>query len=598
VETNSITVGVNGHGVLNLEGGAVRITNDTFNDVKIGQDPNTSSGTINFGNGGNSGLVVAERILSLVPVGQSTVNFNHNEDDFWLTRNSTPNSAPVELAHNLTVNHIGSGRTILAGDNSHVGGTNIDAGVLEVRATGALGNGPVTISDGTLVIFDGLSLDDAITLTGEPKMGAHVNDTATVSSNLQGSDDGADSLTKVLEGTLILTGDNTYGGGIAQFVDGTTVREGTLVVNGGSISHPNRFVSVGDVDGDNGALHILSGGSMDNFNAGIGGGPGSVGAALVDGAGSRWDNNLLVVGGQGDGALTVSDDAIVTVATDALHLGLFAGTEGTLNIGDGGGAGFVSAPMVSGGDGDATLNFNHNDADYDFDNPITGSVHVKHLGPGTTTLSRDNTYTGGTNINSGEVRVTGAINHIENLLVIGENNGDDADLRITDGGDVTSRFARIAASAGSIGHAEVSGVGSTWTNMDENGLNDIHVGLSGVGSLEINDQGLVESRNGTIGLFADGDGSAVVSGAGSHWLAEGGMIIGGDGDGELTIKDDGLVTTGGNIGFTLADAAGSTGVLNIGDGGAPGVLSTFGDVSSGAGDAIINFNHTAEVTCP
>ena len=72
--------------------------------------------------------------------------------------------------------------------------------------------------------------------------------------------------------------------------------------------------------------------------------------------------------------LTIADNATVSVAAGSGtvtlatapqgSLGPVAGaaTSGTLNIGNGGAAGFLNAAEVIGGIGTATVNFNHNQA--------------------------------------------------------------------------------------------------------------------------------------------------------------------------------------------------------------------------------------------
>jgi autotransporter-associated beta strand protein len=92
----------------------------------------------------------------------------------------------------------GSGTTILTGANNYSGGTTVSGGTLQGNTLSLQG----TIVNNSQVVFDQSS-------------------TGTYSDVMSGTG----SLTKQGNGTLILTGTNTYSGG-------TTVSDGTLMVAG------------------------------------------------------------------------------------------------------------------------------------------------------------------------------------------------------------------------------------------------------------------------------------------------------------------------------------------------------------------------------
>ena len=69
---------------------------------------------------------------------------------------------------------------------------------------------------------------------------------------------------------------------------------------------------------------------------------------------------------------------------------------GTLQIGNGGTAGSIAGNVTN----NATLAFNRSNG-LTFGGVISGSGAVQQLGPGTTTLTANNTYTGGTVVNAG-----------------------------------------------------------------------------------------------------------------------------------------------------------------------------------------------------
>ena len=118
----------------------------------------------------------------------------------------------------------GTGAVILRGNNTYAGGTTVSAGTLIAGSNSALGSGAVTVSGGTLDLGTS-ALSNTITLSSGTLAGSQLNGDKLV---LQGGEvtgvivSGA--LSKTGNGTVTLSGANTYAGG-------TTVSAGTLVVN-------------------------------------------------------------------------------------------------------------------------------------------------------------------------------------------------------------------------------------------------------------------------------------------------------------------------------------------------------------------------------
>lgn len=216
--------------------------------------------------------------------------------------------------------------------------------------------------------------------------------TATQSAPLTGSG----SVIKADAGTLILSASNDYSGG-------TTLNAGTLqVVAGGAISHSSSDLIIGDQSGDVATL-LLSGGSVTNANGILGNNAGSTGTANV--SGGSWTNNSdLTVGNNGTGVLNLTNHGTVSVGNDTLYLASNIGSIGTLNFGTGGVAGTLLAEYVSGGGGTAVVNFNHTGS-YTFNPEMDGNLSVNQFGPGTTTLTAGNTYTGDTSVLGGTLEL-------------------------------------------------------------------------------------------------------------------------------------------------------------------------------------------------
>ena len=202
---------------------------------------------------------------------------------------------------------------------------------------------------------------------------------------------------------------NSSGGGSIGLSAGST---GTVtVIDLGSTWNNNPGGGLNICSFGTGTLTIANGGAVNNttaFAANIGNGAGSQGTVIVTGAGSTWSNSSGVnVGNSGTGTLTIANGGIVTAGP--IVIAANAGSIGTLNIGAGAGSpaaapGALTTPSVAFGAGIGTLNFNHTAADYVFAPAISGNGAVNVLA-GTTILTADNSYTGGTTVSGGKLQL-------------------------------------------------------------------------------------------------------------------------------------------------------------------------------------------------
>ena len=117
------------------------------------------------------------------------------------------------------------------------------------------------------------------------------------------------------------------------------------------------------------------------------------------------------------------------------------------------------------------------------------------------------------------------------------------ELQIAAGGVMSNFFGYIGRDTSATGTATVTGPGSQWNNSE-----DLAVGEFGTGTLDIEDGGIVSSRNGRVGEF--GTGTVTVTGAGSRWNNSEGLAVGEFGTGTLNIEDGGIVSSSfGGIGL-------------------------------------------------
>ncbi len=233
--------------------------------------------------------------------------------------------------------------------------------------------------------------------------------------------------------TVLVTGTNTlwqnnyrvkvgYGNGNTLIVaDGATVTIGAFTAVGEGLgASDNKIILtgsnttltsalnlvIGDNNGSNNQLIIEDGakafGTANVYASGVGF-AGTNDSVLITGNGSLWFNsNTMVIGGGGEGIVTLSAGGTLGTASNILIAGDF-GSTGILNIGSLGGsdtAGNINASTIEFGSGTGIINFNEIN-DTTVTSTITGLGAINQLGSGTSILSGDNSYSGTTTILNG-----------------------------------------------------------------------------------------------------------------------------------------------------------------------------------------------------
>lgn len=140
-------------------------------------------------------------------------------------------------------------------------------------------------------------------------------------------------------------------------------------------------------------------------------------------------------------------------------------------------------------------------------------------------------------------------------LLVGNLNAEGR-LLIEEGSTLNSSlFALLGVSSGSEGTATVTDANSKW--ISGNGLT---VGVSGTGTLNIENAGTVTNTNGTIADGAESVGTVNVRDVGSSWQNAGKLIIGNNGNGTLNISEGGKVTSTNSY---IANKSGSEGNVHV-----------------------------------
>lgn len=202
----------------------------------------------------------------------------------------------------------------------------------------------ITLQDGEAIIRVGVGNSSGMTMS------------ATIASELKGNG----SLTKSDLGTLILTADNSYTGG-------TTVTEGILQL------------------GDDGATGSVQGDITNNATLAV----------------NRSDAYTLSGRISGSGALAQNGTGtLILTSKNSYTGGTTIKTGSTLQLGDGNTSGSITGNVTN----DGVLAINRSDRVV-LDGAISGTGSLQHNGTGTTVLTGNSAWSGGTTINAGTLQI-------------------------------------------------------------------------------------------------------------------------------------------------------------------------------------------------
>ncbi|WP_027579819.1 autotransporter domain-containing protein [Bradyrhizobium sp. Ai1a-2] len=386
------TYNING-GELYLDGGINTLGRNT------GTGRPGSSGTINLSggvidlSGVNSRLILGYgNAVATEPQAQGTIN----------------QSGGILRVHNGSTLH-------LSGLNTSTGVYNLNGGALEIGGNSLLpsynNNTPnyqFNIGSGTIRVIEApLVTSVNATLTG----GVATIDTNGLGATWSGVLSGPGSLAKIGDGTLALTGSNTYAGG--TFLNGGTLQAtadnnlgaatGGLSFDGGTLQLGAGLTTARSVMLNGNGGTIDTNGFNSTFSGTIGGASSltkaGAGSLTLAGPGSYGGATLVNAGTLQAGATNVfSPNSAYTVAGGAtLDLNSFNQTIGSLA-----GAGQValgSAALTAGNDNSSTV----------FSGAISGPGGLVKSGSGTFSLTGSSTYTGPTNVNAGILSVDGSL---------------------------------------------------------------------------------------------------------------------------------------------------------------------------------------------
>ena len=494
----TISAVITGAGGVNKTGGGTLIlsgSNDytggtTINSgtLQVAQDDNlgNAAGSLTFGHG----------------VLRTTSSFNTTRNVSLLGNGEFNTDAATTLMLMGAVSGAGSltksgeGTLVLDQVNSWTGGLILKAGTLQLARFGALPNGNDVIVHGGKLDLNGYNttLSSLIGYGGEIGLasGQLTLDQSTdsvIASTITGI---GGSLVKNGSGTLLLTGSNTYSGG-------TTVSGGTLAVS------TDANLGTGTL-GLNGAKLLTLGNIASTRNITL------TGNATIE---TLFGTTFATSGNvSGTGSLIKDGWGTLVLAGNTNPGGGTTIAAGTLQIGNGGGAGTLTGNVTNNG----IIAFNRAVAS-NYSGVISGGGALVQKGASILELTGDNTYTGGTLISSGTLQlgVGGTSGSITGDVV---NNGA-LSIQRSDvykfGGTITGTGTFVQA-----------GTGTTVFTT-----NNAYAGGTTIaaGALQLGDGGLTGSIIGDVvnygALIAKRDGlltlAGAISGSGSFTQAGAGV---------------------------------------------------------------------------
>ncbi|HET6526816.1 autotransporter outer membrane beta-barrel domain-containing protein [Sphingopyxis sp.] len=373
-----------------------------------------------------------------------------------------------------------------------------------------------------------------------------------------------------------------------------------------------------------GSLTVAGGGTVTSTFGQIGVDSGGTGTVTVTGTGSNWTSSSSVyVGMFGSGTLNIANRGSVDVDTNST-LGEYGDSSGIATVSGPGSRWTTDNLLYVGAAGNGTLGVENGGSVFAADAIVgedagsvglvtvagTGSsvsldsnLVVGQAGTGTLEIAGGGAVTTGNQGilgffagSEGVVTVTGpdSVWNLSNSLQVGREGSGE--LTISNGGVVSTAaahisvdFRTIGSRQGASGEVTVTGAGSAWL-----GDANLTVGGEGTGTLTIAAGGLATSGTAVIGSSVDAVGTATVTGGNSAWTNSDQMLVGFSGKGALTISNGGSVS---NAITSIGEAAGSTGAVSVT--GANSILANSADLfvgNAGSGTLTVTGGGSAAAT--
>lgn len=346
----------------------------------------------------------------------------------------------VDWAGTLTLNGIlsdgvaagslvktGLGTLVLTSANSFTGGVTAIGGTLQVSNSKALGSGTLTIKNTvgtpTLALGDGLNIKNAIALQSQLNISSAIGTTNTLSGVISGAA-AADKLNTLGNGTLILSGTNTFIGGVNVTDASTLVLKSSAALGTGTLTNASALTL--DLTSGITVANKVTLGS--NLTANVDSGTATMSGAIGQSAVSQLTKT-------GAGILALTGTNTYTGGT-IVSAGTLEGNSSSLqgNITD-------NAKLIFNQPGTGT-----------YAGTISGTGTVEKIGNGTLIFSGTDTLTSTLQVKVGELQVNGSIAGPVNVLSTAASLTGIGAV-----GDVTNSGYVQPATTATIGNLTVNG---------------------------------------------------------------------------------------------------------------------------------------------
>ncbi|MGB8353237.1 MAG: autotransporter-associated beta strand repeat-containing protein [Chthoniobacteraceae bacterium] len=401
--------------------------------MTIGGSNNLTLSGVFTNSGGNNVLTVNNTGSTVL---SGSVNLSESNTARTLTINGSANVTISGVVANggtgaggLT--YAGTGTLLLNNANTYSGTTTISSGVVQLGNANTVQNSTVSIG-----VTNGLAFSSAIGAFNIGGLSGSGNEALTdisgtavtlsiggnnASTTYSGVLSGSGAIAKAGSGTLTLSGANTYSGGATLnagtlvFGNASALGGGTATLNGGTLKAGGGFTLANKI-----AVSSASVFDMAGNNAGFTGNLSGSGALTLNNSGSASTLSLSGTNSGFTGTITFNPNNAVNFnsasAGSAAAAWVFNDTtvdrvrinigNGTINFGSISGGGQIendsasTTSVLSVGALNTSTTFNGT-----IDNNGTGIIALTKVGSGTLTLAGNDTYTGTTSINGGELNV-------------------------------------------------------------------------------------------------------------------------------------------------------------------------------------------------
>jgi len=540
-------------------------------------------------------------------------------------------SGIVSGAGGLTKN--GTGTATLSAANTFTGAIQVNQGTLATTAADTFANtANITVAIGATYSVGGSDTINSLTSPGSLTLssGTLTISSSTADSSITGAISGSGNLTKAGSGTLTITNNNSSYSGITRLNGGVLEIGHNGALGTGNFTMGASGITIRSTDATDRTIANRFGtfaGSTAVYTFGSAGTgnltfsdtqSASLGATRTFSINNTFTRFDGVFSGGGDGITKNGTGTMILTGANS-YTGATTINAGILQIGNGGTTGSLSTSSTI--TNNAGLVFNQTDTvtqGTDFANNIGGTGTLTQNGSGILALNTSNSYSGGTSLSLGTLRVhhgnalgSGAVTQTGGTLQIRTSSAISNDMNLTNLALYNSSNLTGSITTGTTLYIETYNPSQNLISGNISGAGGLSISI-GAGAASITLTGSNTYLGNTV-LIEEGGILQIGNGGTTGSLGTAGSFTIGDrlvfnrsntvtqgtdfannisGTGSLTQNGTGTLILSANNTYTGATTI-NTGILQIGAGGTTGALSTSSTITNNAG---LVFNQTDTVT--